>query len=43
MYVHKHLAFNQDFWEIIEGYMKSNGVKNFTDFVKKALMKQINQ
>lgn len=42
LYTHKHIAFDQETWEIIENYMKNIGIDNFTKLVKETLMKEIN-
>lgn len=42
LYTHKHIAFDQETWEIIERYMKETKIDNFTKLVKEALMQKIN-
>lgn len=42
LYIHKHIALEQDFYEIVEQFMKDIKNDNFTQLVKEALMQKIN-
>lgn len=41
VYVHKHLAFEADFWSKIEDYMQSTKNTNFTELVRDSLIEKI--
>lgn len=42
LYVHKHIAFDQETWEVIKQYMNRLKIDNFTELVKVSLLTQIN-
>lgn len=41
LYVHKHIAFDLDTWEIIQRYMHEIKADNFTEFIKNVVMEKI--
>lgn len=41
LYVHKHIAFDSDTWEIISKYLTDIKADNFTEFIKNVIMEKI--